>query len=311
MERSPPLDLARSERAHEDLAKAWILDVIERTPLAELPEIRVTWLAREAAPLVGDILRAVADPGLDLERLLGGEARDRARELADLHRTDAGAVGIPRDLAALHKLVIEALRREVPERQPGEFARAVQRLADVFGTVQAAVTDALVRERSGGARRDELTGLPGQAELHEWLQVLVAEYRRYGHPFATLMVDIEGLRQINDAYGRPSGDRMLAAIANVIRNQIRTVDRAFRRGGGEFCVLSPHSDADHVRPLAERLVAVVDSSQAEQGPRVGVSIGLASCPEHAETAERLLEAAEEATFEAKADGDRVALAGRV
>src|SRR5206468_3350781 len=151
-------------------------------------------------------------------------------------------------------LVIEALGRSVPEREPGDFAQATRRLAEVFGGIQARVIETIVRERSGRAQRDELTGLPGEAELNEWLEVMTAEYRRHGHPFATMLIDIEGLGQINDAYG------------------------------GE-------------------------AAQGGAGQRLGISIGVASCPDHGETAERLLETAEEATFAAKADGKHVVLAG--
>jgi diguanylate cyclase (GGDEF)-like protein len=302
------LDPTNAEREQEELAKAWILDVVNRTPLTELPYIRVAWLAREAAPLIADVFRGLNDPGADFEQL-GGAAAERAGELASLRRGESGPTTVPRDLAALQALVIEALGRSVPEREPGDFEQATRRLAEVFGGIQARVIETIVRERSGGAQRDELTGLPGEAELNEWLGVLIAEYRRYGHPFATMLIDIEGLGQINEAYGPEAGNRMLAAMANVVSNQVRGADRAFRLGGGEFCVLTPHHDADRIRPLADRLIGVVEASQGDGGPRLGISIGVASCPDHAETAERLLEAAEEATFAAKADGKHVVLAG--
>ena len=73
----------------------------------------------------------------------------------------------------------------------------MERLAEIFGTIQGAVAEGLVRERAGGALRDGLTGLPAHAELHEWLQVLIAEYRRYGHPFALALLNIVGLDRIN------------------------------------------------------------------------------------------------------------------
>ncbi len=85
-----------------------------------------------------------------------------------------------------------------------------------------------MRERSGGATVDPLTGLPGAIELHEWLRVLLSEYRRHGHPFSVLVVGIDGLGYINDAYGHDSGDRMLFAVSGVLRRQIRAEDRAFR-----------------------------------------------------------------------------------
>src|SRR5204862_6178831 len=99
-------------------------------------------------------------------------------------------------------------------------------------------------------RRDERTGLPGYAELHEWLRILLAEHRRYGHPFAISLVDIEGRARINEGCGRRAGARLLAVVATAIRNQIRTVDRPFRVGDAELGVLAPPAWASHPRPAA-------------------------------------------------------------
>jgi diguanylate cyclase (GGDEF)-like protein len=292
----------------EALAKAWLLRVVERTPLAEVGEVEIDLLTREAAPLIASILDRVTAPVTEASTDLPNEARDRARGLGRLRRGDRAASEIPRDLAMLQSLLIESLRRDIPERASGDFARSVQRLAEVFGSVHGAVIDGLVRERAGDPRRDELTGLPGHAELHEWMQILLAEHHRYGHPFAITLVDIDGLARINDAYGRQGGDRMLVAVATVIRNQVRTVDRPFRIGGDEFCVLSPHEEASEVRPMAERLVNVIHDSQSDEGPRIAITVGISSCPSHGDNAERLVAAAEEATYAAKAANDPVAVA---
>ena len=58
--------------------------------------------------------------------------------------------------------------------------------------------------------------------------------------FALALIDIDGLGRINDAYGREAGDRMLAAVAGVIRRQVRAVDQAFRLEEDEFAILAPH-----------------------------------------------------------------------
>lgn len=292
----------------QKLAKEWLVRVVERTPLAEVTDVELQLLTTEAAPLIDDILRGLADPATAPRTELPDDARERARGLRRLRRGDRAPAEIPRDLAALQSLLIESLRRDIPERETGDFARSVQRLAEIFGSIQGAVTEGLVRERAGEARRDELTGLPGQAELHEWLQMLLVEQRRYGHPFGIALVDVDGLGRINDAYGREAGDRLLAALAIVIRNQIRTVDRPFRIGGDEFCILAPHQDAEGILPMANRLASVIESSQAEDGPRIAVAIGIAGSPTHGDHPERLLEVAEEATYSAKAAGQAVAVA---
>lgn len=300
--------IARSARAREELAKAWLLDVLERTPLEEMRDVPIDWIAREGPALINDILRGVgaATPSSQLE--LPAEGIERLGGLGRL-RPGESALQIPRDLAALQALLIEALRREVPERQIGAFAGSVERLAEIFGDIQAQVGENLVRERTGGARVDPLTGLPGTADLHEWLRIQISEHGRTSQPFAVLMIDIDGLGRVNDAYGRDSGDRMLAAVAAVVRRQVGMADRAFRLDEDELCVLAPGQDAADVLPLARHLCELIDRSQSTEGPRVAIAAGIASCPEHGTSADDLLAAAEQATWSAKAAGRGVAIGG--
>jgi diguanylate cyclase (GGDEF)-like protein len=298
---TPRQTVARSARARDQVAKAWMLEILDSTPLAEASDVPVDWLAREAPALIADILRGAADPAAPEGLELPAEGLDRVSELCGLRGDDAPS-RLPRDLAALQALLVETLRMEVPERRLGAFAHSVSRLAEVFGDIQGSVTEQLVSERAGGAAADPVTGLPGEAELHEWLRILFAEERRYGHPFALALIDVEGLRHVNQAYGHRAGDRMLAAVAGVVHGQIRAVDRAFRLRDDELCLLAPHSGSSATRRMAQRLCDLVDRSQTADGPRVAIAAGVAACPEHADDADSLLAAAEEAAFAAKAAG---------
>jgi len=300
---------AGPHQSPQELAKAWLVRLIERTPLADVDEIEVDLLLKEGAPFIDDILRGLRSQTTQVGLELPADTRERARGFGRLRRGDRAPAEVPRDLAALQSLLIESLRRDIPERDRGDFARSVENLAEIFGSIQSELTEGLVRERAGAPRRDELTGLPGHAELHEWLQVLVAEHRRYGHPFALALVDIDGLGRINDAHGRQAGDGMLVAVAAVICSKIRDVDRPFRLGDDEFCLLVPHEEAAQARAMAERLTRIFEDSQAEEGPRIAVTIGISSCPAHGNEPARLMEVAEEATYAAKAAGRPVAVAG--
>ena len=296
--------IARSQRAREELAKAWLLDILDRTPAAEVPDVPVEWVMREGPALIADVLRGLSDPVAAVELELPADGIERINRLATLRQGEA-AMRIPRDLAALQALLVEALRREVPERRVGAFAGTAERLAAVFGDIQSQVLKRLVSERSGGATVDPLSGLPGADQLRDWLGILLAEHSRSGQPFSLTVFDVEGLARINDAYGRDAGDRMLAAIGGVIRRQIRPEDRAFRLGGDEFGVLAPGQTATRALPLAEHLASLVDRSQVAEGPRIAITAGLVSCPEHGTDAEALLGAADEATWAAKAAGSSV------
>lgn len=300
--------ISRVQNARDELAKAWLVELVERTPVSELGDIGVEWLAQEAPPLIAGILGALGEPGSAADRELSANELRRATELSRLRTGDDSPTRLPRDLAALQALLIEALRREIPERESGEFARTVERLAEVFGSLQSAVAEQLVRERSGLPARDGLTSLAGPAELHEWLRIVLAAERNYGHPFSLMIVEVEGLPQISEAYGSSAGDRMLRAVTDVIGGQLRSADRAFRLDEDELCVLFPQQGPLPTVTLAERLAALIDDSQSVNAPRVEIALGIASCPEHGNEAEALIAAAEEAAFAARAKGEKVGVA---
>jgi diguanylate cyclase (GGDEF)-like protein len=149
---------------------------------------------------------------------------------------------------------------------------------------------------------DPLTGLPGSRSFDERLRVLLAEQRRYGTEFALALLDVDGLAKVNDAYGRAGGDRMLNAVAAVLRRQVREVDQVFRLEEDEFAILAPHTRADTLVPLADRVADLISRSQVHDGPRIAVATGIVDCPTDGLNAERLLESAAEATYAAKASG---------
>jgi diguanylate cyclase (GGDEF)-like protein len=298
--------IVRSQAEREQLAKEWLVRVVERTPLPDVGELPLSWIVAEAPPLIADILGALAEPGSPAERELEEEEVALTGQLASLRQGSDGPEQIPRDLAALQAVLIESLRRDIPERRPGDFANAVSRLAEVFGAIQGGVTKALVEERSGGAATDPLTGLPGRVQLEEWMRILLAEHRRYGHPFALALIDIDGLERINQSRGRGAGDGLVAAIAEVVRRQIREADQAFRLEEDEFAVLAPHAEAGGLVQMAARLTSLIDDAQEPDGARIAITVGVVACPDDGMTAERLLQSVDEATYAAKADGVPVA-----
>jgi two-component system, cell cycle response regulator len=121
-------------------------------------------------------------------------------------------------------------------------------------------------------------------------------------------MDVDSLRRINDAHGRPAGDRVLMQVGMALQRSTRSVDVAARLGGDEFCVLAPQQASGAAMKLAERLAVVVREGVASPGePPVSVSIGVAACPSHGNDAETLIDAADSAMYRAKAAGESVAL----
>jgi diguanylate cyclase (GGDEF)-like protein len=296
----------RSLAEREQLAKEWLVRIVERTRLLDVGELPLQWLVAEAPGMIAEILGTLADPASVAEAELGDEESELTKQLASLRLGDDAPEQIPRDLAALQEVLIESLRREVPERRPGDLANAVTRLAEAFGAIQGGVTKALVEERSGGAARDRLTGLPSRAQLDEWLRILLAEHRRYGHPFAMALIDIDGLARINESRGRIAGDRMIAAVAEVIRRQIREADQAFRLDEDEFAIIAPHTEAGGLVRMASRIADLIEAAQVPEGPRIAIAVGVAACPDDGLSAERLMQSLDEANYAAKAEGVPVA-----
>ena len=188
-------------------------------------------------------------------------------------------------MASLQAVLIGALREELSDGDPAQFADAVEQLVNATGAVQAAAVEALVKRRSreleSQAHTDPLTGLGNLRALQRQIGRLLAVQKRYDHPFAVLLMDVDGLKRINDAHGHQAGDRVLVQVAMAMRRSIRSVDTAARLGGDEFCVLAPEQDAAKAMLLATRLgSAVRDEVAMPDAPAVSLSIGVAACPEH-------------------------------
>jgi len=304
--------LARLERSREELAKAWLVRLIERASLDEIRDLPTERIARELPELISDVVQAVAANGR-VEHELSPEQLGRASALAVLREgREASAADLARDIAALQIVLVRALREELGDEDLEAFALAVERLAEVVGVVQAAAVEEHVRSRSkeleAEANTDPLTGLYNVRYLQRQIALLLDVYKRYQHPFAVLVMDIDGLKRINDAHGHAAGDRMLMQVAMSIRRSVRSVDTPARLGGDEFCVLAPNQDAGHGAALGGRLSsAIAEGVAVPDGTAVGVSIGIVACPEHGDEPEALLELADRAMYKAKASGEDVVL----
>jgi diguanylate cyclase (GGDEF)-like protein len=119
------------------------------------------------------------------------------------------------------------------------------------------------------------------------------------------MIDLDGLKAVNDNLGHQRGDEVLRSLGRTIRSSIRTVDSAYRYGGDEFLVLLPETDFSGAFVVAEKIRSDAEEMgyrlEAE-GTSTSVSIGLVSHPEDGGTADELVRAADRAMYNAKALG---------
>ena len=154
------------------------------------------------------------------------------------------------------------------------------------------------------SQMDPMTGLFNRGQLHPTLEQEVQRTRRSGRGFCVLMVDLDGLKAINDAMGHLRGDEVLRGLARVIRSSIRTVDSAYRYGGDEFLVLLPETEFIGAFVVAEKIREGVEAIGVSRNgePEASASIGLVSYPEDGATAEELMLAADRAMYQAKSLG---------
>ena len=152
---------------------------------------------------------------------------------------------------------------------------------------------------------DPLTGLFNYRYLRESLRRELERAARFGRDLAIVALDLDHFKDVNDTYGHGVGDLVLAEVARRIRGVTREVDVAFRRGGEEFVILLPETDAAGGGALARRLAAEVRQSPVftrDHAISVTVSIGVAVFPEHGTNGSAVLEAADRALYAAKAAG---------
>jgi diguanylate cyclase (GGDEF)-like protein len=156
---------------------------------------------------------------------------------------------------------------------------------------------------------DHLTGLANRRRFRAALSREVERWHRYGVPCALLMLDIDFMKAINDKYGHPAGDAVIRYIATTLTKVSRNNDTAARLGGEEFALLLAGVSDAKAELAAKRLLAILAEQPIEGVGNITVSIGLASCPTHADSERTLYAASDKALYVAKNEGrNRVAVA---
>lgn len=147
------------------------------------------------------------------------------------------------------------------------------------------------------AVRDPLTGLANYRLLVERVDEEIKRYGRTGKPFAILLLDLDGLKRINDEYGHPVGSLAICRVAEVLHLSCRETDTAARYGGDEFALVLTETPAASAKQVAQRVAQRL--AQDAEEPRLSVSIGVAEFPRDGATIEHLLSAADQALYNDK------------
>jgi diguanylate cyclase (GGDEF)-like protein/PAS domain S-box-containing protein len=191
--------------------------------------------------------------------------------------------------------------------------RDTRLLGSIASQIGIAIENAQMYEKAVEvAFTDSLTGLYNRRYLMEQIRREMARAERKKTALSLIMLDVDGLKTINDRFGHDRGDILLKELARIIKTKARASDVATRLGGDEFVVLAPDTDQVGASKIGQRLSSKARLSRIQTaGWEVGisVSIGVASYPSHATSAEGLLKKADEAMYEAKRTGkNRVCLA---
>ncbi len=180
------------------------------------------------------------------------------------------------------------------------FAKQIEMaitIANLFSTVrEQAVTDGL-------------TGLYNRRYFEEYLKKEITRANRQNQPLSLIGLDLDFLKQINDKYGHSYGDLAIKTLADVIKNNARSIDIAARMGGEEFNIILPGVDSKGALIAAERIRKTLEAEYIEVIGHITASIGVATYFEHTQNAEELIELTDQAMYQSKRNGrNRVTLA---
>lgn len=170
---------------------------------------------------------------------------------------------------------------------------------------------ALEREQAEHARsaylatHDILSGLPNRFLFADRFEQALANWRRNGPSFALLLLDLDRFKEVNDTYGHDVGDQVLVEAARRMSRELRAGDTVARHGGDEFILLALNLlGADDARGVGEKLRTAIAEPMATSAGMLTVScsIGIALCPTHGQSLEKLRKAADQAMYSAKKHG---------
>ena len=206
-----------------------------------------------------------------------------------------------------------ALDREASEREPRLSAPMLRAVRVLLEPAAVALDNALLLKRAEALSvTDDLTHLYNSRFLNQVLRKETKRASRSGRPLSLLFIDLDGFKAVNDTHGHLYGSRALVEAAAVIRSSARETDMVARFGGDEFALVLPDTGSEGAfavgERIRERLAAHLFLADDDLNMHLTGSVGVATLPVVANSAEELLEAADKAMYLVKEGGKNGILA---
>jgi GGDEF domain-containing protein len=276
-----------------ELAKEWVLALIAGSALEDAARLPLERLARDGPGACGAVARSLADDE-ELARLASGQLP----ALAAAAGGGAGAGGAVKAVAALHRVVWHAARREELARAgAARVARAAARLAHVCAVAAEAAATVATQPAGVELRVRDLRVGRGADAVEAVREAVVL-----GEPFALLVVEVDDVDRMLSGQHGDEVDAALHRAGAALAQELAGTDTVVAERPGEWHVVAPGADA--VR-LARRLAAAVGGSETQAGPFLRVSVGAAAFPGDASDAAALHACARRRAYAALAAGTAI------
>jgi diguanylate cyclase (GGDEF)-like protein len=238
------------------------------------------------------------------QEFVSANLRDDTR----LHDPSVGAVmAFPLSCRGRRVGAIMGLDRAASAREPRLAASMLRAVRILLEPAAVALDNALLLKRAEALSvTDDLTGLYNSRYLNSVLRRETKRASRSGRPLSLLFIDLDGFKSVNDTHGHLCGSRALVEAAAVIRGSARETDIVARFGGDEFALVLPDTGGEGAFAVGERIRdrLALHLFLAEEGLtiRLTASVGVATLPDVASSADELVSAADRAMYAVKASG---------
>ena len=149
---------------------------------------------------------------------------------------------------------------------------------------------------------DPLTEIYNRRKFIEVCEIELSRFARHHHEFSIFMLDIDNFKKINDNYGHDVGDIVIKKVADIIRNATRGSDYFGRWGGEEFIIMSPDSDPEGRKILANKIVNIINQHDFDKIGKVTVSVGVTTVVENDKELDDIIKRADQGLYKAKEFG---------